>query len=293
MQKTSQQTVGVVGSGAVASLAARRLVSSCQVLAFAADGNLPTIDGVERLASLAALGARTRLVLVADEASSSDVLSASGLGAALSRGATIVDLLPGDPAQARSLAADLAGRGIAFVDAPLHCEHLQAFPGDAAILCGGASETLAEVLPLLERLGAKVVVCGDVGSGRIARAIVCAVAVCNRLVTYECAAMGTENGLGLADMATVLNRCSGANSATARVLPVLTAGTQTADARLDGVAAELAQCMQLARRVGAPALIANQAAAQVLAASRTFGPGATLDDLRSLVELGSNIRFTA
>jgi 3-hydroxyisobutyrate dehydrogenase len=289
MSDKIKQTVGIVGGNVVAVAAARQLVGSCTVVGFDPRGiDAPRIAGVEMHGSLAALGARAQVVLVAEPAA----LDSLSLGAALPKGATVVDLMPGDPAQSQSLAKALGELGIAFVDAPIHCERFERFPEEAAILCGGSTQALASVLPVLERLGAKVVVCGEVGSGQVARAIVGAVAVCNRLVTYEGAGMGFRNGLTVGDMGTVLERCSGANSATARVLPAIAQGNSSADVRLADAATELALCVQLARRVGAPALIATQAFNQVLGASRSAGPEATLDDLRSLVESGSGFSFS-
>lgn len=288
MTQNNSQVVGVVGAGALAALVARVLASAFTVLVFDPDGAVLPVEGVEKLDSLAALAARARVVLLAGGA-----VPVEDLAREFASGCTVVDLRPSDPLHARRQAEALSPRGIAFVDAPLHAEHLARFPEDAAFFCGGPAGAVADVLPLLECLGATVVACGETGAGQTMRALVGAVAVCNRLVSYECAAMGAQNGLSVADMGAVLNRCSGANSATARVLPVLVAGTPTADAPLEDVAGELVLCTQLTRRVGAPALIANQAAAQVLAASRTLGPDATLDDLRSLVERGSNFRFTA
>ncbi len=297
MQSPSNTTIGIIGSGALAILLAQRLAGSCSIVSFASQGG--ALAGAEHadnavaehVDNAVAFASRTKLVLWAEP---SDELDAtSELAAALQRGTTVVDLTGGDPDQARGTAEALAARGIAFVDAPIHCEQLSQFPEDAAVLLGGTAAAVADVRPLLEQLGATVVACGDVGSGRAMHTIVAAVAVCNRLVTYECAAMGAQNGLTVADIGSVLNRCSGANSATARVLPALVAGTHSAEAPLAEAAADLAMCTKLARRLHAPALMAHQAAAQVLAASRTLDPGSTLDDLRSLVERGSDLRFTA
>ena len=289
MQNPSNPTVGIVGSGALANVLVQRLGASSELVAFAAQGHAPT--SADRVDDAGEFAARTKLVLWAD--TSADLDPNGALGVALQSGTTVVDLTGGDPDLARSTAETLATRGIAFVDAPIHCEQFSQFPEDAAVLLGGNAGAVVDVRPVLERLGATVVACGDVGSGRAMHAIVAAVAACNRLVTYECAAMGAQNGLTVADIGAVLNRCSGANSATARVLPAIVAGTSSAEAPLAEVAADLAMCTQLARRLHAPVLMANQAAAQVLAASRTLGPTATLDDLRSLVERGSDIQFTA
>jgi 3-hydroxyisobutyrate dehydrogenase len=292
MQNSNKQTVGIFGSGPVASAAARQLVDTCQVVVFdPRPGDTLYAAGVETVSSLAALCARTNLVIAAQLHSESET-SLGTLGAALGRGATIIDLMPGDPSLAQDLAKDLAERGVTLVDAPIHCEQMDRFPEDAAILCGASPSSWVTVKALLERICPNVVVCGDIGSGHAARAVVAAVAVCNRLVAYECAAMGLKNGLTVSDMATVLNRSSGASSATARVLPALAEGKRTSDASLAVVAAELEIGSQLARRVGAPMLIANQALSQVLGASRALGPDATLDDLRRLVEVASDVSFT-
>jgi 3-hydroxyisobutyrate dehydrogenase len=268
MLDKSKHTVGLVGRNALASAVARQ----------ARAAGIEVVDGAT---------ARVGLLLVADPA------ALEGAGTDLPTGATVVDLTPGDPALAQALAKSLAERGISFVDAPLHCEHLGRFPAEAAFLCGGASQDLEAVTPLLEKMGAKVVVCGGVGAGKVARAIVGAVAVCNRLITLEGAGMGFRNGLTVSDMGSVLERCSGSNSGTARVLPAIAESRRTSDMPLADAAAELALCVQLARRVGAPVLLATQAYTQVLGASRTAGPDATLDELRCLVEGGSGFSFTA
>jgi hypothetical protein len=77
------------------------------------------------------------------------------------------------------------------------------------------------------------------------------------------------------------------------LLPAIAKGRRTADMPLVDAAADLSLCVQLARRVGAPVLIATQAYNQVLGASRTAGPDATLDELRCLVEGGSGFSFTS
>jgi len=261
-----QAPVGLVGDNPLAQAVARR---------FRAVGIEPHSGAT----------AGDRLVFVTDAAALGEA------GAKLAAGATLVDLTAGDPARAQALARTLAERGVAFVDAPLHCEHLGRFPAESAFLCGGSPQALAAVTQVLEPLGARVVVCGDVGAGHVARAIVGALAVCNRLITLEGAGMGFRNGLTVSDMGRVLERCSGSNSGTARVLPAIAENRTTTDMRLTDAAADLSLCVQLARRVGAPALVATQAYGQVLAASRKDSDDATLDALRRLVEEGSGFSF--
>ena len=126
---------------------------------------------------------------------------------------------------------DLNDIGITLVDAPLHTENTEAIADASAIFFGGPADVLGSVRPILEAVCPKVIHCGDAGSGHAMRLVVAAIAACNRLITYECAAMGAKNGLTVADMATVLNKSSGYNSASARVLPALAANAQTAKQR--------------------------------------------------------------
>ena len=115
MQSPSNTTVGIIGSGALATLLAQRLGASCSIVSCASQGNA------------LAFASRTKLVLWADP--SADLDATSELAAALQRGTTVVDLTGGDPDQARGMAEALAARGIAFVDAPIHCEQLSCCRG--------------------------------------------------------------------------------------------------------------------------------------------------------------------
>jgi 3-hydroxyisobutyrate dehydrogenase len=297
MQNNSRQSVGVIGSGALAFTAVRQLSKTCDVVGFDPTGSSDLkAAGAKVVDSLAAVGKRATTIILADDTSPSflaSVLGSEGLVSSLQRGTIVVDLALGDPAEAQTWAKALAEAGVSLVDAPLHCEFMERFPENAAILCGGSAKAVAAVLPVLYLICAKVVVCGDVGAGHVARAIVGAVAVCNRLVTYEAAAMGKKNGLSVSDMATVLNRCSGANSATARVLPAIPSGEQTSDAKLGVVARELAIASELGRRSGAPILMAHAAMAQVKVAATSFEANADLDDLIRIVEAASDLKFTA
>jgi 3-hydroxyisobutyrate dehydrogenase-like beta-hydroxyacid dehydrogenase len=106
------------------------------------------------------------------------------------------------------------------------------------------------------------------------RLVVAAIAACNRLITYECAAMGAKNGLTVADMATVLNKSSGYNSASARVLPALAANAQTANATVGNCANDLRKASALGMRYGAPMLIATMVRSTLDAASHRLGESA-------------------
>lgn len=196
----------------------------------------------------------------------------------------VVDQTSADPEKTRALSIELAAKGVQLVDAPIHCELASDFPKCSAILCGGADAALERVRPVLEAMGPKLIHFGEVGSGHTAHALVTAIAVCNRMITYECAALGVKNGLTIEDMSTVLNHSSGANSASERVLPFLASRDRTTDIPIADVAAELRVASQLAMRAGATAMLPMLVADMTQSFANELDAAATFDDVVGLLD---------
>lgn len=274
--------VGILGHGPLVTAVARRVINAHRVHVFpqALHRELGAADTV--LATTAAQLSRSCEVIVICATSTSEVrelvLGSTGLRDGLSPGKIVIDQTPGDPDEARALAAELHKLGVAFIDAPLHCERLEALPDTSVITCGGPHEAVRSALQVLEAICPKVVHAGESGSGQAARLVVAVVAACNRLMTYECAATGFRNGLTVADMGTVLTRCSGYSSGTSRVLPAMAAGDRTADVSLASVVKDLVLASRLAMRVGAPMIVGNVVRSLLQAESNRLGASAHLDD---------------
>jgi 3-hydroxyisobutyrate dehydrogenase len=186
-------------------------------------------------------------------------------------------------------AENLSELGVILVDAPLHTENTATAPETSAIFFGGPSSVLDSTREILENVCPTIIHCGDVGSGHAMRLVVSAIAACNRLITYECAAMGTRNGLTIGDMAVVLNKSSGYNSASARVLPAMAANKRTANVTLGAWADDLRNASAVAMRLGAPMLIATMARSTLDAASNRLGESATVDRLAEIWEIDSGL----
>jgi 3-hydroxyisobutyrate dehydrogenase len=212
------------------------------------------------------------------------VFGPNGLREGLSPGKVIVDMTTALPAQTRIIAADLLKLGVHLIDAPVHSESWDDLERVGAILCGGQLSSVDAVRPILEAVCRKIVYVGESGSGHAAKLLTSAVAACNRLITYECAAVGFKQGLSIEDMATVLNNASGRNTASETVLPALNTGIRTADLQLDEAVDDLRGASQMAMSCGAPILIANLVRSHYEAAANEFGETATLDDMRRLYE---------
>jgi 2-hydroxy-3-oxopropionate reductase len=74
------------------------------------------------------------------------------------------------PATARSLARQLAGKGVLSLDAPVSGGDIGARNGTLAIMVGGPAEALEKVLPVFQVMGKTVTHVGDAGAGQVAKA---------------------------------------------------------------------------------------------------------------------------
>ena len=74
------------------------------------------------------------------------------------------------PATARFMADILSEKGVMCLDAPVSGGDIGARQGTLAIMVGGPSEALEQVLPILEVIGKTITHVGETGAGQIAKA---------------------------------------------------------------------------------------------------------------------------
>jgi 3-hydroxyisobutyrate dehydrogenase len=91
------------------------------------------------------------------------------------RGALLIDCSTIDVASARAAHALAAERGIAALDAPVSGGVAGAKAATLTFMVGGAAEAFVRGKPILERMGKRVVHCGDAGNGQAAK-------ICNNMI---------------------------------------------------------------------------------------------------------------
>jgi len=87
----------------------------------------------------------------------------------------------------------------------------------------------------------------------------------------------------------VLNKSSGYNSASARVLPALAANERTANVTLGSWAEDLRKASAVGMRYGAPMLIATMARSTLDAASNRLGESSNVDRLAEIWEVDAGL----
>ena len=122
-----------------------------------------------RMAPTPADAVRGAQVVISCLPTSADVMSvldaAQGVAAALSSGTVWVDCTLGDPPTSRRIAAELAERGVAYIDAPVSGGTSGAESGTLTVMCGGDAAVIERVRPVLVSFAGKIVHCGAIGTG--------------------------------------------------------------------------------------------------------------------------------
>ncbi|PVY77647.1 2-hydroxy-3-oxopropionate reductase [Tamilnaduibacter salinus] len=98
----------------------------------------------------------------------SSVLEEQGVLAAMSSGATVVDMSSAPPSLAKRLAVRCRNLGLGWLDAPVSGGTAGAEAAQLSIMAGGDADTLEQAQPVLDTLG-RVTHIGPAGAGQLAK----------------------------------------------------------------------------------------------------------------------------
>jgi len=175
-------------------------------------------------------------------------------------GAVVVDMSSSEPTRTRALAAELEGRGVTLVDAPVSGGVSRARSGELTIMTGGEPAALDRIAPLLAHLGTAVRA-GPVGSGHAVKALNNLLSATHLLVTCEAILAGERFGLDPATMLAIFNRSSGRSGSTEHKWPsFILPGTFDSGFALRLMLKDVRIATALADQVGAPDPLGHAAA---------------------------------
>ena len=276
---------GFIGLGRMGGPMARRLIAAGhRVVAF--DLSEPARDALASSGASITVSARAvadAVPIVFLSLPSPEIVVETMLGPdgaiAGSRLEVCVDLSTSGPEAAIRLAAGLAERNIASIEAPVSGGVRGAREGTLSLMVAGPASAWERVQPLLGILGKPFYMGEIAGSGQTMKLVNNLMSVCAIAITAEGMAIGAKAGLDPERMIEVLNQSTGRNTATMdkwprAVLPRsfdfgFTSGLALKDVRL---------CLDAARALGVP-----------------LGVGSAVCELleRTVGALGANADFTA
>ena len=217
--------VAFLGLGAIGRPMARHLAEPFELTIWnrTAERAQELASGIAaRIAATPADAARGAEIIVTCLPSSREVealLEAGGLLAGIESGSLFIDCTSGDPATSQRIAARLAERDIAFIDAPVSGGTIAAEKGTLTVMCGGDDAAIARAMPVLEAFGERIVPCGPVGAGHALKAVNNALLAIHIWSVAEGLATLTKAGVSPTVALEVINRSSGRSNASENLIP--------------------------------------------------------------------------
>ncbi len=197
-----KERIGFIGLGAMGHGMAKNIVEKGWPLTVLGHRRREAVDDLKRrganeAASPLALAAESDVVVLCVTGSpqvEALIHGAKGLAAA-DKPLLIVDCSTSDPASTTRLAAELATKQIALVDAPLSRTPTDAWAGTLDVMVGGEAAAVARARPLLEAFAGRIVETGPVGTGHAMKLLNNFVAMGYAALYSEALMIGAKAGL--------------------------------------------------------------------------------------------------
>jgi 3-hydroxyisobutyrate dehydrogenase-like beta-hydroxyacid dehydrogenase len=256
--------LGFIGVGRMGGPMARRLLDAGWKLTVY-DTNEQAVAplfqrGAERAGSAAEVASKTASVVVS--LPTPDIVRAVALGkdgiASGSKVKTLVDLSTTGPRVAAEIAAELAKKNIAWVDAPVSGGVGGAEKGTLAVMVSGPAKLCESLRPVFEVIGKYFFIGEKPGMGQTMKLANNLISAAAMAISTEAIVMGVKAGLDPRVMCDVINAGSGLNTATRDKFP-----KAVLPRRFDyGFATALMYkdvklCLEEAEALGAPMFVAS------------------------------------
>lgn len=170
--------VGWIGTGVMGSSMCGRLLEAGHELTVytrSMDRALPLIDsGATWVDTPAAVAEAADIVFVMvgyPDDVREVILGPDGVLSTAQAGTIVVDMTTSDPQLAVEIGSTAEAKDVQALDAPVSGGDVGAKNGTLSIMVGGPSETFEQVLPLLELMGATIVLQGGHGAGQYTKLV--------------------------------------------------------------------------------------------------------------------------
>ncbi|MEE7440482.1 3-hydroxyisobutyrate dehydrogenase [Methylobacterium oryzae] len=220
--------IGFIGLGNMGGRMTRRLTGAgIDVAGFDTDREAAARWGATDAGSIAAVVGETDVVLMSlpdSKVVERVVLGAGGVLAGCRDGQVVVDLSTASASSTRRIAAALAERGVAYVDAGISGGAAAAEKGTLTLMVGGDPAVIDRLDWVFAPIAQKVVVMGGSGAGHTTKLLNNFLNAVSLAATAEVMVAGRKAGLDLHRLLEVLNASSGVNFATLNRFPKIVDG---------------------------------------------------------------------
>ncbi|MAE05157.1 MAG: hypothetical protein CMH76_02360 [Nitrospinae bacterium] len=205
------ERVGIAGIGLMGSaLSAHLIEAGFEVQGFDVDGK--RVDEFAERGGIpvdspaaAAKGSRWMVTsLPTSDIVREVVFGEGGIVETAEEGMILADATTSRPEDSERLGAELAERGIRFLDAAVSGTSVMAWEKDLIIIAGGEKEDFDACRPYFKAISRAAYHMGPVGSGAVSKLIINLILAGNRLALAEGLTLGTKAGMEMNNLLTVL-----------------------------------------------------------------------------------------
>lgn len=208
--------IGFLGLGAMGLPMAKRLLAAGHAVKVAVHSNPAPARELESLgatvaADMASVVRDVDIVIsiLPEDKQIEEVMFSPAVAEAVPSDAIVVEMSTATSETVRRLSQLYAKRGIPVLDAPVSGGVDGAANGTLTIMCGGDAAVLERVRPVLEAMGKKIILVGDVGSGKDVKAVNNLLAAVNMVMVTEALQLAKKLNLDLDVAYEVIKTSSG------------------------------------------------------------------------------------
>lgn len=220
--------IGFIGLGNMGGRMTRRLTGAgIDVVGFDTDREAASRWGATAAASIAAVVGEANVILMSlpdSKVVERVVLGEGGVLGGCRDGQIVVDLSTASASSTRRIAAALAERGVAYVDAGISGGAAAAEKGTLTLMVGGDPAVIDGLNWVFAPIAQMVVVMGASGAGHTTKLLNNFLNAVSLAATAEVMVAGRKAGLDLHRLLEVLNASSGVNFATLNRFPKIVDG---------------------------------------------------------------------
>jgi len=209
-------------------------------------------------AAAAARGARWLITsLPSSDVVREVILGANGVADAAARGLIVADTSTSRPEDSVKLGAELAKRGIRFLDACVSGTSAMAWKKDLIVIAGGTVEDFEAARPLFAGFSRAAYRMGAVGSGAMAKLIINLILFGNRLALAEGLVLGMKAGMEGESLLQVLQDAACSSKTMIDKGPKMLKGDYSPEGQVRTSLKDARLALEQGTRLGAPMLVAS------------------------------------
>jgi 2-hydroxy-3-oxopropionate reductase len=186
------------------------------------------------------------------------VLGPNGVLEGAKPGMIIVDMSSIAPLAAQEVAAQAAEKGVEMLDAPVSGGEPKAIDGTLSIMVGGKKEVFEKCQAVLSKMGASVVLCGEIGAGNTTKLANQIIVALNIAAMSEALVLGKKAGVNPETIYKAIRGGLAGSTVLDAKAPMVLNGNFKPGFRIELHIKDLANAIDTAHEVGVPLPLTSQ-----------------------------------